>query len=196
MSKKLKQKTSTSDPACAAMVGTSAIGMSAIAMYRYADVVGQQEPEELIEQLKTRVEAVQQGDMSGVEGMLMAQAISLQSIYANFSLRAADVASENPGAAEIYLRLALRAQSQCRATLETLASIKRPAVVYAQQANVTTGPQQINNGVPAGISSEQNQFLEDQHGERLDTRAQGAAVGSDSTLEAVGARHRAKDGRG
>ena len=48
---------------------------------------------------------------------------------------------------ETNMRIALRAQSQCRATLETLAAIKNPPMVIAKQANVTTGPQQINNGI-------------------------------------------------
>ena len=47
------------------------------------------------------------------------------------------------------MRMALRAQSQCRAMLETLAAIKNPPIVYAPQANVTTGPQQVDNGVAA-----------------------------------------------
>ena len=32
-------------------------------------------------------------------------------------------------------------------TLETLASVKNPPVVYARQANIAHGPQQVNNGV-------------------------------------------------
>lgn len=40
-------------------------------------------------------------------------------------------------------RMALKAQNQCRMTLETLATIENPPVVFARQANVTTGPQQI-----------------------------------------------------
>jgi len=44
------------------------------------------------------------------------------------------------------MRLALRAQSQCRATLETLAVIKNPTTVaYVRQANIANGPQQVNN---------------------------------------------------
>jgi hypothetical protein len=35
-----------------------------------------------------------------------------------------------------YLRLGLKAQSQCRATLETLVQIKNPPVVVARQANI------------------------------------------------------------
>ncbi len=51
-----------------------------------------------------------------------------------------------------YLRLALKAQSQCRATLETLATIKNPPAVFARQANIAHGPQQVNNNgmMPAG----------------------------------------------
>jgi hypothetical protein len=45
---------------------------------------------------------------------------------------------------EVRLRLALKAQTQCRATVETLATMKNP-VVFAKQANIAHGPQQINN---------------------------------------------------
>lgn len=49
-------------------------------------------------------------------------------------------------AAETYMHLGLKAQSQCRATLETLAKIKNPApVTFVRQANVAHGPQQVNN---------------------------------------------------
>ena len=52
---------------------------------------------------------------------------------------------------ETYMRMALKAQSQCRATLKTLANIKNPPVVFARQANIAQGPQQVNNGMmPAG----------------------------------------------
>jgi transposase InsO family protein len=48
------------------------------------------------------------------------------------------------------MRLALKAQSQCRATVEALAEMKNPKpVAYVQQANIANGPQQVNNnGVP------------------------------------------------
>jgi hypothetical protein len=35
-----------------------------------------------------------------------------------------------------YMRLALKAQGQCRATLETLAAIKNPPTLFARQANI------------------------------------------------------------
>ena len=43
--------------------------------------------------------------------------------------------------------MALKAQDQSRRTLETLAQMKKPAVVIAQQANITQGPQQVNNNL-------------------------------------------------
>ena len=42
--------------------------------------------------------------------------------------------------------MALRAQNQCRMTLETIATIKNPSVVFAKQANIAAGHQQVNNG--------------------------------------------------
>jgi hypothetical protein len=38
------------------------------------------------------------------------------------------------------MHLALKAQGQCRATLETLATIKSPPMVIARQANIAHGP--------------------------------------------------------
>ena len=53
-----------------------------------------------------------------------------------------------------YLRLAPKSQAQCRATLETLAEIKNPPTLFAQQANVAHGPQQVNNNPPSSCDHE------------------------------------------
>jgi hypothetical protein len=50
------------------------------------------------------------------------------------------------------MRMALKAQSQCRQTLETLATIKNPPVVFARQANIAQGPQQVNKCDDASAS--------------------------------------------
>jgi hypothetical protein len=76
----------------------------------------------------------------------------------------------------------LKAQSQCRATPETLATIKNPPVLFAKQANIATGPQQVNNGIPSPSRARefekgQSKLLEGQDGERLDTRTASAPVG-------------------
>ncbi len=106
------------------------------------------------------------------------------------------------GAAETYLRLALKAQSQCRATLETLAEIKNPMTgAYVRQANIAAGHQQINNGSPpAGAASRAgeienppNKLLEATHGERLDLGTPATASAVNSPVEAVGAIHRTEN---
>lgn len=47
---------------------------------------------------------------------------------------------------ELNLRLALKAQAQCARTVEVLAAMKNPPIIFANQANIAQGHQQINNG--------------------------------------------------
>ncbi|MBV2264276.1 MAG: hypothetical protein KUL79_12035 [Thauera sp.] len=148
----------------------------------------------MIRLLKDRGEAINQGDMSHAEQMLAAQATALQTLFVRLSERAMEQ-SHMPNI-EGFMRLALRAQSQCRATLETLAAIKNPPVIYAKQINQTTGPQQINNGTTAPsrkreIETETNKLSEGTHELLQDTRASGTTGGIDTTLETLGALDRA-----
>lgn len=141
----------------------------------------------LSKELATQIDAVNNGSMKRPEAMLLAQAHTLDELFNNLARRAQD--QQTIQWFEGSLRLALKAQGQCRATLETLAAIKNPPVIFAKQANISNGPQQINNGVPAHageIKNQANELLEHTHGERLDTRAKGEAIGINSDLEAVG----------
>ena len=63
------------------------------------------------------------GDMRGVETMLTAQAVALNTIFSELARRAAVNMGELLTATETYMRMALKAQTQCRATLETLAAL-------------------------------------------------------------------------
>ena len=85
------------------------------------------------------------------------------------------------------MRFALRAQSQCRATLEALASINKPPTLFAQQANVATN-QQINYS--------QNQLLGDDDELREDARASGAENAVNPEMEGVGKVDGAENDRG
>ena len=152
---------------------------------------------ELINCLRDQAAVVNGGDLALTEAMLMNQATTLQSLFSRLIERGMGC-DHYPGF-EANLKMALRAQSQCRATLETLAAIKNPPVVFARQANVTTGPQQINNGKAVRSralenESQQTQLLRVDHGQRLDTGTTGAAIGVDTHLATVGEIHRAKVG--
>lgn len=94
---------------------------------------------ELVDQAKKLREA----DTSQAEAMLINQAVALQSLFAGLTERA--LAQPSSPYFQELMRLGLKAQSQCRSTLQALATLKAPPSIYAQQANVTAGPQQINN---------------------------------------------------
>lgn len=105
---------------------------------------GQQDMVALTKTLAESMKPVLQGDMNACEAMLFSQATALQAIFMNLSLKAAK--QEYLTHHESFLRLALKAQNQCRATLETLSAIKNPSYVFAKQANIAHGMQQVNNG--------------------------------------------------
>jgi hypothetical protein len=100
--------------------------------------------------LDTFAKELRQNDLTRAEDMLMAQAVALQSLFVRMTESA--WRDTNPQHFDMKFRYALRAQSQCRSTLETLATIKNPPVVFARQANLSNGPQQINNTVNAAPS--------------------------------------------
>jgi len=117
--------------------------------------------------------------------------------------RASVNAGEYLGAMETYLKLALRAQSQCRATLETLAAIKNPPVVFAKQANIANN-QQVNNGeaVPVAragkIENAPTELLEAPRAkpEWMGAGTARAATPSNPPLEAMAAINRPKNRKG
>ena len=99
----------------------------------------------MLDKLREQAAAAQRGDLGYPEAMLINQASALQAIFVRLVERAAQQ-SHMPNY-EGFMRLALKAQSQCRASLETLAQIKNPPVVYAKQANIAAGHQQVNNNL-------------------------------------------------
>lgn len=145
-------------------------------------------------------------DFAAQEQMLNAQANALNTVFAELCRRAALNMGEYPDATDRYLRLAFKAQSQCRATVETLAAIKNPPV-FTRQANIAHGPQQVNNGTAMGNETgtrthapahgkteiEQTKLIEgEQHGSTLmDAGTTATATRGNSAVEAVGAVNRA-----
>lgn len=147
------------------------------------------------DELRQQCVAVNRGDVTRVESLLMSQAMTLDILFQDLARRA--VANrDRPEAFERLLRLGLKAQSQSRATLETLANMKHPPLVVARQANVAQGPQQINNGCVHARekSNPENKLLEAEYGERLDCGAARAAGDFDKDLAAMGTIDRAANG--
>jgi hypothetical protein len=181
-------------------VAQNAIGMDAWGRFAgAADLAG------LVKDLRERIEQVQAGDMSSVEAMLYGQAMTLQTMFTSLARQAASETGLKQYQAK--LTFALKAQAQCRSTLEALAEIKNPRPVsFVKQANISNGPQQVNNGgtqastrTPAYFAhahtetfeSQQNKLLESQHGNYLDTGAQGQAGRANPHMATVEAGQRA-----
>ena len=174
-----------------------ATAQNASAMEKWG-VFGEVDMSGLITDLQTKVEIIQNGNMKPVEAMLYGQAMVLQTIFTNLARRSAN--QEYLKQFQTHITLALKAQAQCRSTLEALAEIKNP-MPYIKQANIANGPQQVNNGAAAGANPEQyaqarpsagnsqtlqNKLLEHQHGNTLEFGAQGAAGRVNPHMATVG----------
>ncbi|VTU36857.1 hypothetical protein H6CHR_04812 [Variovorax sp. PBL-H6] len=158
----------------------------------------------MIEAIQGATKRVKDGDLSDLEGMLVSQATALQTIFTNLARRAQ--AQQYQRNLEAFLGLALKAQAQSRATITALVDLKYPRqVAFVKQANISNGPQQVNNrgfetNTRAGAHAAESQIpqikeLEAGDDQWLDTRATGSAVGASPHLEAMGKSHRPKNAR-
>lgn len=137
------------------------------------------------------------------EAMLLNQAAALQAMFIDLASRAK--LQNNREWLQTMTGLALRAQTNCTQTLKTLGELRNPRqAVFAKQANIAHGHQQVNNGNQTVTNEntrtgtqespiEQNKLLENDHGKWLDTGEAGTTGCTDSHIEAVGTIHRAKN---
>lgn len=150
---------------------------------------------EMVAEIRQQAAAIHADDLSRPESMLIAQAHTLDGLFAKLATKALTAA--NLDGMERYMRLALKAQSQSRATLQTLGELKAPKqIAFVKQANI--GNQvQVNNGAEAKPSRTRkkpkapNELLEVEHGERLDTRATGPSGRANPAMATLGEEHRA-----
>ncbi len=176
--------------------------LAAATLYEIYKPTNGVEIEALRNELVTQIEKVHGGDLKRAESMLISQAHTLDALFNNLAQRAIVNIGEYRNAAETYLRLAFKAQAQCRSTLEALAEIKNPRqFAFVRQANFAQGPQQINNGPPiATARTAQNQIEQDElsrlpheAGQQLAIAAQGTAGAADSRVAAVETVHGTED---
>lgn len=176
---------------------------AALTLMEYNKNFGELSINTLVDDLRKQCELASGGDLRRSEAILTAQAHTLDAIFHTLARRAQRVEYLNQ--LETNMRLALKAQSQCRATIETLAEIKNPKpVAFVQQANIANGPQQVNNGprplekAPRARESENqpNKLLEEQRNEWMDGETARTAANGNTSVDALGAIHGAKDDRG
>lgn len=149
----------------------------------------------LADSLVEQVNLVNKGDLRRAEAMLISQAQALDTLFGEFARKANGC--EYVSSLKTYMNIALRSQSQCRATLEALAEIKNPRP-YIQ--NNRAQYQQVNNGAQSGTQTPLNEdaaraeekpkstngLLEDHTNEWMDTGTPDTPSRIDKELEAVG----------
>lgn len=156
--RKLKAKVPEPAPEKATMsVGSvllSASAQAAIGTEAWGKYAGDADLGDLTDRISKRVQQVWDGDLQNAEAMLYGQAVTLQTMFTALARRAAR-ADQLPQF-NAAMSMALKAQAQCRATIEALAEIKNPRPVsFVKQANISNGPQQVNNGTLASQGGQQ-----------------------------------------
>ena len=140
--------------------------------------------------LEKAIRQIKSGDLSKIEEMYISQAVALEVMFTSLARRAK--AQEKLLQYETHMRFALKAQNQCRATLQALVQLKQPSnTTFVKQANIAQGHQQVNNLAEKNITP-QNELLEDSYAE-LDTGTTTTPKGIDTTLEALGKVNGRKD---
>jgi len=136
-----------SHQALMAELAVSASLTGAIVVEKFSKhTVGEVSLEATAQALALKMGATQKGNLSHAEATLTAQAEALNAMFTELSRRAALNMGEYLDATESYLRLALKAQAQCRSTLQALAEMKHPPhVAWVKQTNIAH-QQQINTG--------------------------------------------------
>jgi len=143
----------------------------------------------LARELEKKVNKIIDGDLCGIECMLMTQAITLNVIFNN--LTRLITRAEYIPQLQVYSDIALKSQNQCRQTLAVLAELKNPKrTMFVKQQNLAIN-QQVNNET-ATINSEKtgalkNELLsiEAKKHETLDNRRAFTSINTNPEMETV-----------
>ncbi len=148
--------------------------MNAVTAVAFSKHLGELDLTACVAAIQTSTRRVQNGDLAGLEATLAAQVVTLNAMFTQLAHQTSRMTLVDQ--IDRFTRLALKAQGQCRATAETLALMKNPPV-FARQANIAHGPQQVNNGtvIPSRAENSEPQPIElmEPHAD-LDRRAKKA----------------------
>jgi hypothetical protein len=98
---------------------------------------------DFVDHVKAEAARVESGDIAIVSKMLTAQAVALDAMFSEFSRRAVMNMGQYIDAAERFSRLAFKAQSNCRTTLEAVAKLHQPREQTVRHVHVNEGGQAI-----------------------------------------------------
>ena len=193
-----QMKTKAAKDVAAARVMTNGQCNTVVVQHYLHYVNGGSNVQALSKVSSAQARAIGGGDFSSLEYMLLTQATALQAMFVDLATRAK--LQDRFDGIQTMTTLALKCAAQSRQAVTALAELRMPkTVMFAKQANVTSGPQQVNFGVMAPASPARAEEIQNRpnelsgatHGLLQDTRTSCAAGGADPHLSAVGTLDRA-----
>lgn len=181
-----KKENRSIDPVGIAEIATDPAKNAALVIRSFFQE-GEPDVRTALEIMDKTIAEVQSGSMKPAEAILVSQAKALDSLFMSF-VTIAQKNAKNTKTLEPLMRIALKAQNQCRATIQTLNEVKNPrSVAYVQQANISNGHQQVNNGV----AGEKNQITQNKLSGKTNAllkneRTSQAAIQTDPKMETMG----------
>ena len=182
-----------------AKVSLSASYMNAILADSFTSaILPKTEIADVASALRDKISTIQNGDMQPIEAMLISQAQALQTMFVSLGRQATSKTSLPQYTA--FMNLALKAQSQSRATIQALTELKYPKqATFVKQANIAHGHQQINNNQNASdintpvhtpahakaIENQPNALLSEMNHATLDSSRTATTSGADKAMATV-----------
>lgn len=120
-----------------------AVSMSQVLKAQFGNIEGAPGYGDYADAIHAEGNAATKGQLAFASRTLAAQAMTLDTIFTEMARRMALNMGEYLGATETYARIALKAQAQSRATLETLAKLHQPREQTVRHVHVNEGGQAV-----------------------------------------------------
>ena len=124
--------------------------------------------------LGEEIQQAMKGDLSLATRMFTSQAFALDTLFTEMARRSGLNMGQYPDAADRYMRLALKAQSACRTTLEALAKLHQPREQTVKHVH-------INSGAQAVVADAFHQYKGGTENGKTDNQSHTAGTTCDST---------------
>ncbi|GGP24834.1 hypothetical protein [Silvimonas amylolytica] len=145
----------TDEQALAAQALSAILPSAITARFFAAPSFGALDINSSVQTLRDACHRAMSGNLSDMETMLAAQAYALNNIFGELARMALVNIGQNSSVFDGLMRLAFKAQAQCRCTTLALAEIQHPrSTSFVKQTNIAQGHQQVNNCPYESVSGE------------------------------------------
>ena len=129
--------------------------------------------------------ATRKGDLGAASNMLTAQAMTLDAVFTDMLGRSSRNLSDYPEAAERYMRMALKAQAQSRATIEALGKLHQPREQTVRHVHIDNRGGQAVVAETVHTGGSKTEYAEQSYGPADACPISPALLGEDATWHGV-----------